>query len=226
MQHLIILIAILIFATPFSAFAQESGDFKIRVIQDDGTVDEVNVRKPAPPPEPQQQRAKPRPPPQRQARAPRVKESDLVQPSDIQPSWAEQNIHYVPAEEEYEAVEPVEDQPPPTKTAYAPAPEEAGGWIPLPPRKPSTAPAAPKPGTISADLAANIALDNAPASQGFNVREDVYGGRHVFAVVFKTDSGPYEIMVDSANGDIVRRGEAAAPAPVQPSTSKWPVARR
>ncbi|GJL85160.1 MAG: hypothetical protein DHS20C02_09350 [Micavibrio sp.] len=217
-------IGLLVVLPVWAEESNDSGDFKIRVIQEDGSVDEVSVRKPEPPPEPQKARPRRRPPPQ-QARAPHVKESDLVQPSDIQPTWTEQNIHYIPAEEEYESAEPVEDQPPPTKTSYAPAPEEAGGRIPLPRRKPSVAPQAPRPGTISADLAANIALDNAPASQGFKVHEDVYSGRHVFAVVFKTDTGPYEVMIDSANGDIVHKGHLAA-APQKPVGSKWPVARQ
>ncbi|HBR68410.1 MAG TPA: hypothetical protein DEA55_03445 [Rhodospirillaceae bacterium] len=212
--------------------APATDDFKIRVIQEDGSVQELEVQKPQAEPQPEQPkrvRAPKKRPAEQEARAPRIRESDLVQPSEIKPSWTEKNIGRVePAEE---PVEPEEDKAPEEMArAPAPAPEAASAapHIPLPPRKPSAEVAAPVPGTVSADLAANIALDSAPPSQGFKVHEDSYKSRHVFAVVFATDSGPYEILVDSANGDIVYRGQVAdsrsAANDLSPA-GKWPVAR-
>lgn len=215
--------------------AASTDDFKIRVIQEDGSVQELEVQKPKAEPQPEQPKRARTPkkrPVEQEARAPRIRESDLVQPSEIKPSWTEKNIGHVEPEEEKVPEQNPEPETQPEEMAHAleaAAASSSSSRIPLPPRKPSAEVAAPVPGTVSADLAANIALDAAPPSQGFQVHEDSYKSRHVFAVVFATDSGPYEILVDSANGDIVYRGQVADSRSAANDTApagKWPVARR
>ncbi len=215
--------------------AASSDDFKIRVIQEDGSVQELEVQKPKPesaPEQPKRTRAPKKRPAVQEPRAPRIRESDLVQPSEIKPSWTEKNIGRVdPAEPEEEKAPERNSEPQaqPEEMARAPEVATSASRIPLPPRKPSAAPVVPVPGTVSADLAANIALDAAPPSQGFKVHEEVFKNRHVFVVVFATDAGPYEILVDSANGDIVYRGQVADSRSADNGSApagKWPVARR
>jgi hypothetical protein len=212
--------------------AASMDDFKIRVIQEDGSVQELEVQKPkseSAPEQPKRARTPKKRPAEQEARAPRIRESDLVQPSEIKPSWTEKNIGSIEPEEKKATEKNPEPKAQPEEMAHAPAEAASSGLlVPLPPHKPSAEIAEPVPGTVSADLAANIALDSAPPSQGFKVHEDTYKNHHVFAVVFATDSGPYEILVDSANGDIVYRGQVAdsrSAAGDSASAGKWPVAR-
>jgi uncharacterized membrane protein YkoI len=60
------------------------------------------------------------------------------------------------------------------------------------------------PGTeISERQATSIAMDAAPASSGFTSSRQTYQGKPVYVVTFKTDEGPYDVLVDAASGAVV-----------------------
>lgn len=75
------------------------------------------------------------------------------------------------------------------------------------------------PGTvINESLAASIAMDSAPPSSGYTVSRKSYQGADAFVVTFKTEDGPYDVLVDSASGKILLSAyvETHNPAPTKP----------
>ena len=96
------------------------------------------------------------------------------------------------------------------------------GAPPVPPRKPVFEQAAPissesasKPiippsprdiRVISQNTAIGIALDHAPAAKDFKVFANEYKGKPAYSVMFRTDDGPYEVLVDAVTGRILDKG--------------------
>ncbi|GEM_PF-2918751 len=165
------------------AFAQDEG--AITVIQDDGTkvtvpiegVDPVLPGEMDAPP----QAAAPVPPAEKPLIVPEV-ETRFVDPIVEQPARA---VH--------------EEAPAPKSSAKKPN-------HPKPPRVPmqKAVKQSLPPGTeISERQATSIAMDAAPASSGFTSSRQTYQGKPVYVVTFKTDEGPYDVLVDAASGEVV-----------------------
>ncbi|MGB4106435.1 MAG: PepSY domain-containing protein [Alphaproteobacteria bacterium] len=185
MRGFLITVSVLCFALP--AYAQE-----ITVIQDDGT--KVTV-----PLEP----------------------IDAVLPGEIDAPPAQ--AAPVPPADKKLHVEEVAPRPyvdrivePPQRVyedAPAPAPKKKGkaekSKHPKPPRVPTqkavkNSIGSMAPGTeITERMATSIAFDAAPASSGFTASRQSYEGRPVYVVTFKTDDGPYDVLVDAASGEVV-----------------------
>ena len=157
------------------AFAQDEG--AITVIQDDGTkvtvpiegVDPVLPGEMDAPP----QAAAPVPPAEKPLIVPEV-ETRFVDPIVEQPARA---VH--------------EEAPAPKSSAKKPN-------HPKPPRVPmqKAVKQSLPPGTeISERQATSIAMDAAPASSGFTSSRQTYQGKPVYVVTFKTDEGPYDVLV-------------------------------
>ncbi len=210
------------FVVSAPGWAADNSDFKIRVIQEDGSVQELDVRKP----EPAQKKARSKPKPAPQARAaPRVKESDLVKPSRIKPSWAERTKPAIrePVAEAIQEPEQEDYQAAPEQIARAPdqniEQDREQFRMPYPQRKPS-AEEMEEASRITEDVAIAIALDTAPPSQGFNVYHGAHRDQPVFVITFKTDDGPYQVLIDAWGGVVANHFVEAEPV----AASKWPVA--
>lgn len=50
-----------------------------------------------------------------------------------------------------------------------------------------------------------IAIRNAPPARDFRVRQVMFGDRPVYAVIFRTERGESEIIVDAFTGDVVKQ---------------------
>lgn len=95
----------------------------------------------------------------------------------------------------------------------APAPKSSGkkskaekSKHPKPPRVPTQKAVKNSlpPGTeITERVATSIAMDAAPPSAGFTSSRQSYEGRPVYVVTFRTDDGPYDVLVDAATGEVV-----------------------
>jgi hypothetical protein len=59
---------------------------------------------------------------------------------------------------------------------------------------------------ISERMANSIAFDAAPPSTGFTTARQAYKGKDVYVVTFKTEDGPYDVLVDVLTGDVVVSG--------------------
>lgn len=179
----LILATALIFAAP--AFAQDEG--AITVIQDDGTkvtvpiegVDPVLPGEPEAPPA----RAVPVPPAEKPLIVPEVEVRPYNDPIATPPREAEK----APAPEPKEAKAPKANHPKPPR---------------VPTQRAVTQSLAPGE-EISERQATSIAFDAAPASSGFTSSRQTYKGRPVYVVTFKTDEGPYDVLVDAASGEVV-----------------------
>ena len=89
---------------------------------------------------------------------------------------------------------------------------------PVPPRKPLYEVAEPVPEkpiipphpreikVISQNTAIGIALDKAPPSKDFKVFAQEYKGKPAYSVMFRTEDGPYEVLVDAVTGRILDKG--------------------
>ena len=72
----------------------------------------------------------------------------------------------------------------------------------VPPPEPRIVP----PGTvITPELAKSLALDYAPPARTTQVTRRVFEGRPVFVVTFMTETGAYDVLVDSESGRIVKK---------------------
>lgn len=71
-------------------------------------------------------------------------------------------------------------------------------------------------GSISEDMALQIALDVAPPSRGFRVSLQSLEDKPVYAVLFRTHEGPYEVLVDGQSGKVLSSGPVET-APAQPA---------
>jgi len=77
---------------------------------------------------------------------------------------------------------------------------------PVPKTKIYKAHAKPAPGkTISKNTAIGIAIDYAPPASDFLVQGKMHKDKPVYAVTFKTEKGPYEVLVDAYSGKVIRK---------------------
>jgi hypothetical protein len=181
MRRFLITASVLCFALP--AYAQDEG--AITVIQDDGTKVTVPIEG-VDPVLPGETDA----PPQAAAPVPPA-EKPLIVP-----------------EVETRFVDPIVEPPPRAVHEEVPAPKASGKKPnhPKPPRVPTQKAVKNSlpPGTeISERQATSIAMDAAPASSGFTSSRQIYQGKPVYVVTFKTDEGPYDVLVDAASGAVV-----------------------
>ncbi len=182
---LFLVMAIVTVAPP--VLAQDSGDdpddaYILRVIQDDGSVVEFDLRA----------------------------KSETKEPQITPQEQAEEGQALVPSTQ-------------PARQAKA-APE--GPRVPKPARRPVTKIKRKKAmaqeimakGIITGDQALSIALENAPPASSFKMSGRLHEGKPVFAVMFETDSGPYEILVDAQTSEIISSRQKESAPPVK----KWP----
>jgi uncharacterized membrane protein YkoI len=184
MRRLLITASVLCLAVP--AYAQDEG--AITVIQDDGTkvtvpiggVDPVLPGEMDAPP----QQAAPVPPAEKPLIVPEVAPRSYVDPIVEQPS---REAEKAPAPESKKSKAEKSKHPKPPRVPTQRAVKQS-----LP------------PGTeISERQATSIAMDAAPASSGFTSSRQTYQGKPVYVVTFKTDEGPYDVLVDAASGAVV-----------------------
>ena len=75
---------------------------------------------------------------------------------------------------------------------------------PMPPLSHRTSTALPKAGPVTKDMAVSIALEHAPPAKSIIVQNKVTpDGTPVFAVVFKTEDGSTEIVVEKDTGKVL-----------------------
>jgi uncharacterized membrane protein YkoI len=59
---------------------------------------------------------------------------------------------------------------------------------------------------IDSDTALRIALEYAPPARSFTVHEGrQYQGKSVYQVTFKTENGAHDVLIDSTNGDVLKK---------------------
>ena len=83
----------------------------------------------------------------------------------------------------------------PVKPAYAPMTPRVVDYTNL-----------PSGVVIDSDTALRIALEYAPPARSFTVYEGrKYKDRVVYQVTFRTEGGPHDILIDSENGDVLKK---------------------
>ena len=188
---------------------------QITVINEDGSQTtfspgQETATKPAPTPEPEVQK-EPEPAPE-----PTIEE--IVPETENEPE---------PVPEPKS--EPLQEPAPKPKAAESPPVETQAEPVhildtveweapPVPPRKPVFKVAEPAPAkpiipphprdikVISQNTAIGIALDKAPPSKDFKVFAQEYKGKPAYSVMFRTEDGPYEVLVDAVTGRILDKG--------------------
>lgn len=90
----------------------------------------------------------------------------------------------------------------PPKPAKQPKKPKAAKIVPP---KPAPERVIPEGTEITQELATQIALDNAPPSTKFSVYRTALEGAQVFLVLFQTENGPYEVIVDAFSGKVLSR---------------------
>ena len=194
----ILLAAMVCLSAP--ALAADDSEYTIKVIGEDGSVQVLDLRQAPNAPDPLPHPAEPA--------APEV------------PSPA-------PVKEEVSAVPPVPKAERAPKAAAAPAPQKAAkkpavkkavvkAAPPPPPQavKPPPLPvqrqAAPgRPPVITRGKAISIALGYAPPSSDVEVFRSDYQGQEVYAVIFKTEDGFHEVLIDDQTGKVLESRESA-----------------
>ncbi len=208
-----------------SAYAQDNA---IKVVNPDGSVSVFEI----PGSVPQVSKDSPPPAPEPQLRKKPPEEPVAAEIKPVEP----------PKKEEVNAEVPPKAAPVKKVSAPAPAPvkkekpvpvveipkEETGTFTRIPPppgRKPlknaapATETAAPSKSLREQDIitrneAIGIAIKYAPPASDFKVFQRMFEGGPVYAVVFKTEGGVHEVLVDAFTGEIV-----GAPAPKAKSKS-------
>lgn len=182
MRKLVLTCAALCLSTP--ALAQDN---VIRIINEDGSVQEIELFQPAPPSAPQ-------PSPQT---VPVPPEDALVAPELQQlPPAAPQEPATALAPAAPEAEEP-KAKPKPKKRAK-PGPKPTIGH-----RKTKARLVIPEGTSITRELAIAIALEHAPPARTMLAYPRIYKDTPVFEVVFKTEEGDHVILVERETGKIL-----------------------
>lgn len=226
----IFLLAAAILLSSVSAYAQDNA---IKVVNPDGSVSVFEI----PGSVPQVSEDSPPPAPEPQLRKKQQEEPVAAEIKPVEPPKKEEvkKVAEPPkAAPVKKASAPV--TPPAKKEKSAPAveivKEETGTFTRIPPppgRKPSkntasaTEPAAlSKPlreqDILSRNEAVGIALRDAPPASDFKVFQRMFEGGPVYTVVFKTEDGVHEVMVDAFTGEIV--GKPAPKAKKKSSKKK------
>lgn len=199
-----------------SAFAQST----ITVIGDDGKVQTLEIpgaevpeeqqAEPAPAPE-----SAPQPAPKKKAppKPPEPEElKDFIQPKQPAASKGQgQVVDSLPEESKplEKAIEKAPENKSEKKTSKKSGKkskkkkEQQAEVAPVPEAPKQAAPVI-APGTvITEELAASIALDRAPPSSSYKVAKRTFQGKDVFLVTFKTETGPFDVLVDSTTGEVI-----------------------
>lgn len=191
---------------------------QITVINEDGSQTtfapgQETATKPAPAPEPEVQKSQePEPEP-----LPIAKETQPEPMPKPEPAPKTENSKPEPPKEPAPKPKAAEKQPVETEPVHI---LDTVEWEapPVPPRKPVFEVAAPAPAkpiipphprdikVISQNTAIGIALDKAPPSKDFKVFAQEYKGKPVYSVMFRTEDGPYEVLVDAVTGRILDKG--------------------
>ena len=190
-MRLLIMSAALLLSSP--AFAGDE-EYTIKVIQDDGSVAVIDLREsdapipaPAEPAPPRVVAPEPAPTPAPIAR-PRV------------PEGFEQQASAPPVTEE--EAKPVEKPKKETKKKKRKVVKRSPPGPKFKPRR------APEGAEITPALAMSIAIDHAPPSSDMKIFRSEYEGQPAFAVVFKTEEGFEEVLVDSVSGKVLKVRES------------------
>lgn len=164
----------------------------------------------------------PEPQPIKEQQAPAPAQKQKAEPKPAPAPKAEPKKEPLPAAPKSQ---PVEKPQPAEKTQAEPQhilDTIEWGAPPVPPRKPVYEQAAPtssksasKPiippsprdiRVISQNTAIGIALDHAPPAKDFKVFANEHKGKPAYSVMFRTDDGPYEVLVDAVTGRILDKG--------------------
>ncbi|MCB9983392.1 MAG: PepSY domain-containing protein [Rhodospirillales bacterium] len=175
MMKRVLLLACL--CVPLSAYAAGDDAYTIKVIQDDGSVDVIDLR---------QSGAVPAPEPE-----------SAAEPA-VAPAVAP--IVETPVAPAGKAKQPVPPPPPKkvAKKAASPPPPQPVKPPPMPVQR-----SAPVGSEIHRGQAIAIALDYAPPSSDVEVYRSEYQGKTAFSVMFKTDEGYHEVLVDALSGQVL-----------------------
>ena len=200
-RFLLLASACVLSASP--AFAQDEGNV-IRIIHDDGRVDVIDLRQPAPQPTPQ---SAPNPVPQ-SAPAP-AQAAPAADPVAVKvaPKPAPEAVPDARVMPKKAVAKKAIAKPQPEKPAVRKVPVQPKETPVVPVRKPVRQ-TIPQGARITKDRALYIALEAAPPASGMQVVESIYKDKPVFLVGFKTDQGMYEVLVDVASGQILGSGIA------------------
>lgn len=182
------------------ALAADDSDYTIKIIGEDGSVQVIDLRRPeeqaAPPSAPEAAPTAPRaPPPADVSAAPPA--------VDAAPAMAKKSVKKA-------ATKAAPPPPPPAPPPQAVRP---------PPKLPVARQGeAGKPPVITRAKAISIALGYAPPSSDVEVYRSDYEGYPVYAVVFKTEDGFHEVLIDDQTGKVLdsRASEAFKPRPARP----------
>lgn len=220
MRKILLASTMLIFSLP--AFAEESGSF-IKIIHEDGHVDVIDIAPSAPAKQPE--------PPPIEVTPDRQAMPGEVKPAQV-PMIVEEQTPKAPAEPKAEkgkpdvsdtamrapAPKPLPVKKPaaakkeaPVKTqevaAAPPVPQEPRAVTP--PRMPVQR-TLPEGSEIGRSKAIAIAIDYAPPSSDIEVFLADYEEKPAYAVVFKTEDGFHEVIIDKVLGTVLDSRESQA----------------
>ncbi|HOO82031.1 MAG TPA: PepSY domain-containing protein [Alphaproteobacteria bacterium] len=179
----LILAVLLIFSFP--ALAQDEGH-TIRIIQEDGSVDVIDLRQSASEPEPKPAAQAPVEMPKAKAEPAPVKKAKAVPSKKSAPK----KVVAVPLP----APKIVTPPPLPVQRKVAPSPSTEEEGVKNAPVQKSE---------IRRAQAISVALDYAPPSSDVEVYRSEYNGQRVFAVMFKIEDGYHEVLVDAHSGKVL-----------------------
>lgn len=80
---------------------------------------------------------------------------------------------------------------------------------------------APNGAPVSEEEAIAIALPHAPPSKGYDLTYNIYQGARVYVITFKTEEGPYDVIVNAGTGAVMLSAPVNA-APMQPKPGHLP----
>ena len=213
-EHFLGVIFAAVLMTALPALAQDGA---IKIINEDGSVTEFKIpknedamrRTPQPPPEPE---------PEMEAQAPVPVEAEELRPPARPRDFLGRVLGYegkkdAPAPVKEEIVEEAAPEPVKEKSRKKDVAKavEAQRALPYPAHKPATPkgyeqepPPAPD-ALISQNAAVGIAIKHAPPASDFKVFRAMHNSRPVYSIVFKTDYGDREVLVDAFTGDVVKK---------------------
>lgn len=196
------------------AYAQDS---TIRVINEDGSVSEIDLPGwgAAPPEETKKlsRKVKEEPVPEEKSVEAEPVVEDKPAVAAPQPAKKSTETEKTPAEKLPPIPQYVEKKKRPVPAASAVASVPTHKIPPVPGRKPvpmtpQEIAAIPPPGlddVIHQNEAVGIALKYAPPSKDFRVLRRLHDGQPVYAVLFKTETGVYEVVVDAFSGGVLAK---------------------
>ncbi|MFK7839704.1 MAG: PepSY domain-containing protein [Bdellovibrionales bacterium] len=143
--------------------------------------------------------------------AQRIEEVAPLPASELEPAPAQESVKMPVETTKARVAEEVQprplSKPAAEKRAVSLSQQDMVEFVPKPQRKPQqrmvdVSIAEP----LTQSQALNIALADAPPAKDFKVSVNDEGGALLYSVVFRTDDGQYEIVVDAQSGLITRSG--------------------